>query len=58
MESSGAGHPVPADHSDRRYTFYKVKPSLPPLPAESKKLSRRADAVPWPQKQKPPAFIK
>ena len=38
--------------------FYKVKPSLPPLPAESKKLSRRADAVPWPQKQKPPAFIK
>jgi hypothetical protein len=32
--------------------FYKVKPSLPPLPAESKKLSRRADAVPWPQKQK------
>jgi len=29
--------------------FYKVKPSLPPLPAESKKLSRRADAVPWPQ---------
>ena len=38
--------------------FYKVKPSLPPLPAESKKLSRRADAVPWPQKQKTPAFIK